>query len=239
MSTNIIADPIIKNEKVVRFTLNERIQHWILLTCMIVLSLTGLALKFHDSWFGKIVIALEGGMEARGTIHRVFAVILMALVVYHVFYLLFSEKGHAQFIKGAPRLKDFQDFYGTLRYYLGITDETPKFGWFDFRQKFQYWGVAAGSVIMIFTGLVLWFETQSMAVMPKWIFDLTAIVHGYEGLILFLVLFLWHMYVVHLSPENFPMNRTWLSGEISLDKLKEHHALEYERLVKERPEERF
>jgi cytochrome b subunit of formate dehydrogenase len=228
--------PRIEDGRVVRFPLSQRIQHAVLLVSMLVLSITGLALWYHNSWFGRLVISIEGGMATRGIIHRVFAIVLIGLCAYHLLYLLFSEEGHAQLMRMKPRAKDFKDAVDTVRFNLGNLEAKPKFDWFDFRQKFQYWGVVLGSAVMVFTGLILWFETQSMAVMPKWVFDLTAVVHGYEGLLIFLVLFLWHMYNVHLSPGRFPMSRTWLSGTISLDELKEHHPLEYERLVGETSE---
>ncbi|MFQ6114808.1 MAG: formate dehydrogenase subunit gamma [bacterium] len=228
--------PEIVNGKVVRFSLNQRIQHVVLLVSMIVLTLTGLALWYHDSWFGRLIIFLEGGIQMRGTIHRIFAIILIGLCIYHLIYLLFSEEGHAQLMKIKPRTKDFRDAVHFVRFNLGNEQQRPKFDWFDFRQKFQYWGVMFGSMLMIFTGFILWFETASMAVFPKWIFDLTAIVHGYDGLLIFLMLFVWHLYNVHLSPGCFPMNRTWITGTLSMDELKEHHPLEYERVVKESSE---
>jgi hypothetical protein len=64
-------------------------------------------------------------------------------------------------------------------------------------------------------------------VVPKWLFDVTAIVHGYEGLILFALLFGWHVYIVHLSPGNFPLQTTFLDGKISLERLRREHPLEY------------
>lgn len=200
---------------------------------MIVLTLTGLALWYQDSWFGRFIIFLEGGIKTRGIIHRIFAVVLIGLCIYHLFYLLFSEEGHAQLMKVKPKVKDFSDAVNIVRFNLGNVPVKPKFDWFDFRQKFQYWGVMFGSMLMIFTGLILWFETQSMAVLPKWVLDLTVVVHGYEGLLIFLLLFLWHLYNVHLSPEWFPLNRSWITGTISLDELKEYHPLEYKRLMKE------
>jgi cytochrome b subunit of formate dehydrogenase len=225
--------PQIENGKVVRFSLNQRIQHAVLLVSMIVLTLTGLALWYQDSWFGRLMIFLEGGIETRGTIHRISAIVLIGLCFYHLLYLLLTEEGHAQLMKIKPRVGDFSDFLNTVRFDLGNERVKPKFDWFDFRQKFQYWGVMIGSAFMIFTGLILWFETQSMAIFPKWALDLTAVVHGYEGLLIFLVLFVWHLYNVHLSPDRFPMNRTWITGTITLDELKEHHPMEYERLVQE------
>jgi cytochrome b subunit of formate dehydrogenase len=94
-------------------------------------------------------------------------------------------------------------------------------------QKLQYWGAGIGSLMMIATGFVLWFHTQAMAVVPKWVVDVTTIVHGYEGLILFLLLFGWHLYIVHLSPGNFPMQRTFLTGRITAGRLWREHRLEY------------
>lgn len=223
--------PRIENGRVVRFPLNQRIQHAVLLVSMIVLSLTGLALWYHESWFGRLIITLEGGIQTRGTLHRIFAVILIGLCAYHLLYLLFSEEGHAQLMRIKPRFKDVRDAIGTIRFNLGLLETKPEFDWFDFRQKIQYWGVMFGSALMIFTGFILWFETQSMAVMPKWVIDLTAVVHGYQGLLIFLVLFLWHLYNVHLSPGRFPLNRTWITGTISVEELKEHHPLAYKQLI--------
>jgi hypothetical protein len=88
---------------------------------------------------------------------------------------------------------------------------------------------------MIFTGLLLWFHTQAMAVVPKWVVDVTAIVHGYEGLILFLLLFGWHLYIVHLSPGNFPMQRTFLTGRIGIAQLWREHRREYRELLGDAP----
>ena len=215
-----------------RFTLNERLQHIVLFVSLIVLALTGLALKFHNTWLGAFLIRIEGGIEARGWIHRSAAVVLMALGVYHSFYVVFTERGHRELMLVAPRLKDFRDFISAVLASFGIRKDFPRYDKYGLVEKIQYWGATLGSFIMIITGLVLWFETQSMAVLPKWFMDITTVVHGYEGVIIFLVLFLWHMYIAHLNPRNFPMSRTWLTGNISLDRLKEDHPLEYERTLK-------
>jgi hypothetical protein len=49
-------------------------------------------------------------------------------------------------------------------------------------------------------------------------------------MLIFVVLFVWHIYDVHISPDVFPMSTVWLTGKISKDKLKENHPLEYERI---------
>lgn len=212
---------------VVRLSLNQRVQHIILLSTFIVLSATGLALKYHDSWPASLIIKLEGGIEMRGVIHRSAAVVLMVLCVYHLLYILFSRWGHEEFLAMRPKLQDFGDFYRALKFNLGLGSDYPQFEKYSYKEKFQYYGVVIGAATMVASGVILWFENQSLAVMPKWTIDLTGVIHGGEGLLTFLVLFLWHLYNVHLGPDVFPMNTTWWSGNISLRRLEQNHYLEY------------
>jgi cytochrome b subunit of formate dehydrogenase len=224
-----------KNEQFVeRMNLNFRIQHMILFLSLIILAISGLALYFHDTWFGKLLIQIEGGIEARGKIHRITAIVLMLLCVYHLFYILFSEKGHSEFLRILVRIQDFKDFLLDIFYSLNLTQTHADFEKYSYREKFQYWGVITGIVIMTITGLILWFQEISMTILPKWCLDLTFVVHGNAGLIIFFVLFVWHLYDVHLSPFNFPMDWSWLTGKISLNKLKKRHYKEYLRITGEK-----
>ncbi len=219
-----------EKKEVVRFSKNILIQHIILMTSMIMLSITGLALKYSDSWLGRLFIKLEGGLETRGIIHRTFAVILILLGVYHLLYVMFTEEGHRELMKIRPTWKDFKDFWQYLGYSLFGKGSMPKVGKYDFRQKFQYWGVIVGFWVMVLTGFILWFGSAAMAVFPKWVIDTTFIFHGYGGLLIFLILFLYHLYNVHLNPDHFPMSKTWLTGRISIEELRREHPLEYEEL---------
>lgn len=223
------------DEEIQRFTANELAQHWVLMVTLTVLALTGLALFAHGTIIGTVLMTIEGGIEARGAIHRFFAVVLMVLTAWHFLYVVFTERGHRQLMAMLPRSGDLRGFAALLRYYLGRAPEPPAFGRFTPMQKLQYWGAGIGSLMMIGTGLILWFHTQAMAVLPKWLFDVTMIVHGYEGLILFILLFGWHLYIVHFSPGNFPMQRTFLSGRISRRRLWQEHRLEYQDLFGSAP----
>lgn len=234
---SVVDEGVNGHTEVTRFSLNFRIQHIVLFTSLIVLGVTGLSLMFHDNWLAALIIRLEGGVQTRGTIHRIAAIVLIGVSIYHVFYVLLSESAHREFMKLKPTTKDFRDLFQMVKFYLGMADEPPKFDKFDYMQKFQYGGVVVGLAIMIFTGFILWFETLSMAIMPKWVIDVTFVVHGYEGLLAFLVLFLWHMYIVHLNPTVFPMDKSWLTGKISMKDLKEKHALEYRKIVEEQKQD--
>ena len=65
-------------------------QHATLLTSFIVLVLTGFALKFPDSWFASM---LSLGEHRRHLLHRIAAVVLMGVSVYHIFDIAFSRAG--------------------------------------------------------------------------------------------------------------------------------------------------
>jgi len=213
-----------------RFTANERVQHVLLMASTLILLVTGFSLLFHDLWIGRWLLRLEGGIEGRGLIHRWAAVVLMGVSAYHLLSVLFTERGHGQFMELRPARQDVRDFLRVVRLNLGRPTERPSFGRFDYRQKFQYWAFVVAGGSMVLSGLGLWFATQALAVMPKWMFDLLAVLHGRESIVIFLLLFLWHLYDVHLRPEVFPMDWSWITGRISQSDLKARHPAEYERL---------
>lgn len=221
----------ISDEQLIRFNLIERIQHIVLFVTLIMLLITGLSLTYYDSWLGKFMIQLEGGLEGRGRIHNLFAFILIGLSVFHAFYVTFSDKGHNEISNIKYRKKDFKDLILSFRYNFGVGKIRPRFGRYNLAQKFQYWGVVLGCAIMIVTGLVLLLKMWGIAMLvPKWLWDITNLIHSYEGMLIFLVLFVWHIYDVHLSPGVFPMSKVWLTGRISKKELSEEHPEEYDKI---------
>jgi len=224
-----------KKDYIVRFSMIEIIQHIILFISLIMLLLTGLSLTYYNSAFGKFMISLEGGLQGRGKLHSFFAFILMGLAVFHAFYITFSSWGQKEITHLKYRKTDFRNIVLSFKYNFGLTKTKPEHGRFNLSQKFQYWGVIFGSAIMIVTGLILLLKVWNIAmVVPKWLWDITILAHSFEGMMIFLVLFLWHIYDVHLSPGVFPMSWIWLSGKISKEELKEEHPLEYDEIFNDK-----
>lgn len=216
---------------VIRFNLLERIQHVALFVTLIMLLLTGLSLAYYDSWIGRFMIQLEGGLQGRGRLHNLFAFVLIVLCGFHALYITFSDKGHREISYLKYTKRDIKNFLLSFRYNFGMSKEKPSFGRYNLSQKFQYWGVVLGCAVMIVTGCVLLLKVWNIAmVVPKWLWDITSIVHSYEGMLIFLVLFVWHIYDVHLSPRVFPMSKIWLTGKISKEELREEHPEEYREL---------
>jgi len=214
-----------------RFTLSQRIQHVVLFLSLIVLALTGLSLMFHDTALGQFMIKLEGGLQARGRLHRWAAVVLLAVAIYHHFSILFTVRGQKLVRDFMPHASDLKKIRQALRYAGGSQDQRPDWGKFSLFQKAQYFGVILGVLTMIITGLFLWMGPAGMGLLPKWLMDLTLLVHGREGMLIFMILLFWHLYNVHLAPGNFPMNMSWISGRITAEECRRLYPAEYRRLL--------
>ena len=214
-----------------RWTVNQRIQHITLILSFTTLVVTGLPLRYSELRISETVVKLMGGITMRGHLHRAAALVLILLSIYHLGYIVFSQRGRREFMAIMPKFQDVKDSIGMLLLYLGFSNQKPRFGKYNFIEKFEYFALAWGSVIMIVTGAVLWFVNDAMKILPKWAIDIAQIVHSYEALLAFLAILIWHFYHVHLNPEVFPMSWTWLNGKVSENELREHRPLEYERLL--------
>ena len=214
-----------------RLTLNQRVQHFALVLSFTLLVLTGMPVRFVDWPISKTVVWAMGGATVRSAVHRFAALVLIGLCVYHLFYVLFSKRGREDLGELTPGLKDVRDLVQMLKYYFGLSPAKPRFGRYSFVEKFDYLAVGWGSVIMIGTGLLLWFEDQALTVLPKWALDVAKVIHSEEALLAFLAIVIWHFYHVHLNPESFPMSEIWLTGRITERELKELHPLEYEKIM--------
>jgi cytochrome b subunit of formate dehydrogenase len=115
-----------------------------------------------------------------------------------------------------------------------LFEKEPEFGRYNFIEKFEYWAVAWGSFIMILSGFFMWKVELSLGLFPLWVHDIFVIVHGYEAMLAFLAVIIWHMYNVHLNPEVFPMSKIWINGKITGHELRTLHPLEYRKILEER-----
>ena len=217
----------------VRFNLSQRLQHIVLFSSCIVLIVTGLPIKFHNSAWAAFAIELMGGVEGSSLVHRIGAVGLIGVAVYHFFYVMLTATGRWNFGNLIWDLKDMRDLAQMLRYFVGRSQERPRFGRYSYVEKFDYWAVYWGIVIMVGSGCLLWFETITLSVFPKYVLDIAKEAHSDEALLATLAIIIWHFYNVHFNPRKFPMNKVWLTGKMSEEEMIEEHPLEYEEVLRE------
>ncbi len=120
-----------------------------------------------------------------------------------------------------------------LKHHLGLSKEEPKFDAFDYKQKFEYWGLVMGGLIMIVTGFILYFPTLAARFLPGQVIPAAKMAHSYEAMLALLVVVTWHLYGVIFNPHTFPLDKSIFSGKIKLEELKQERPLAYERYLHE------
>ncbi len=219
-----------REENFPRFGLNFRLQHLTLAIGVIILIITGLPIKFHDSVVSKLFFEITGGITVSRIIHRIGATLLIIVSIWHILYITASKTGRNDFKQLIPTPKDLKDFLQNMKYLLGLSKEKPRYGRFSYIEKFDYWAVYWGMVIMILSGLLLWFNNFFLGLVPKFVLDVATEVHSDEAMLATLAIVVWHWYNVHFNPEVFPFNATIFTGKISKEKMIKDHPLEYEQM---------
>lgn len=228
---------IVEEQTFLRLSLNLRIQHIVLFVCCIILIITGLPVKFHETGWAGFLFSIFGGIKGTSLLHRVGATGLIGVGVYHLLYTIFNKTGRKDFWLLLPRLQDVRDLMTMIKFFLGKNKLKARFGRFSYTEKFDYWAVYWGMVIMIGSGLLMWFEEISLRFVPKFIIDIAMEAHSDEALLATLAIIVWHFYNVHFNPDKFPMNKVWWTGKITKHEMLEEHPLEYEELLQKQHHE--
>ena len=215
-------------DSVERLSLHIRVQHMILFSSCILLIITGLPIKFHEAAVSAFLIDIMGGPSVTRVLHRIGAIALTFIGFYHLWYCMAFEEGRKTFGLLMPKIQDGKDALQQILYFLGIKKDRPLFGRFSYIEKFDYWAVYWGMVVMITSGYILWFKDQTINAFGKFVFDIGREAHSDEALLATLAIVIWHFYNVHFNPRKFPGSLTWLNGKITLHEFKEEHPLEYE-----------
>lgn len=234
-----------------RFTVNQRIQHIILAASVVVLVLTGMPLKFHDTFWAPYLYSLFGGIKIAPIVHRTAGTILLMLFLYHLIYLTCNiykgeiiplrKKGELtlsgvlkMFIRlpFIPNLKDAKDIIDLLRYLLFLTDRRPAGDRFTWKEKFDYWAPFWGIVIIGSSGLILWNQELATRILPGEVINFSLIAHSDEALLAALFLFIWHWYNVHFSTSVFPMGTVFITGYLPEELMVEEHYQYYVEVMK-------
>ena len=217
-------------DDVVRFDTRQRVEHVAVIVLFVVLALTGFPQKFPDSRWAPALAGAAGGIGAARVLHRAAGLLFALLAFTHLASVAWRAARRRLPLSMVPTRKDFTDAIGMLRFYLGAAAEPPKFDRFDYREKFEYWGLVFGALIMTGTGFVLLFPIAFSKLLAGALIPVAKIAHSQEGLMAFLVVITWHIYNAHLAPEVFPFNPTIFTGRISRAHLRRDHPLEYERM---------
>ncbi len=222
-----------------RFTRLNRLLHVVMILCFLSLASTGMTLKFsYTSWAG-ILSHLFGGFESAGYIHRFAATTMIVLFITHIVDLFRRRKREfrswSAMLLGPDSMvfnkKDWRDLIGNFKWFLSIGPR-PAYGRWTYWEKFDYFAVFWGMIVIGSTGLMLWFPEFFTLFLPGWLINVATIIHSDEALLATGFIFTVHFFNTHLRPEKFPMDLVIFTGRMTLEEFKEDKPLEYETLVK-------
>jgi len=212
-----------------RFSRWQRAQHLCVMLLFTLLCATGLPQRFFDSGWAQWMLSMFGGVDRARWIHRACGLSFAGLMAVHFAVEIFALLRGRGSLALVPTRRDFTDAILTVRYYLGVSDRQAEFDRFDYRQKFEYWGLVLGSLVVVSTGLVLLYPVALTHWLPGAVVPIASVAHSNEGLLAFLTILIWHIYNAHLNPDVFPFDTSIFTGRISLERMQHEHPRELER----------
>lgn len=203
-----------------RFSRLERLEHALLVVAFLGLLITGLPQKYSASEVSRTLVDFLGGIESVRILHRAYAILLIAVVLYHVVIV-----AHKLYVKGlpaslVPRRRDFTDAWHWVLFNLGFRQERPRMPFFNFGEKWDYWNTVIGVLIMLITGLIMWNPVAFTKIFPGEGIPTARLIHGAEALFLLATIGIWHLYGTLIKQFNLSM----LTGRLTRQQMIEEHA---------------
>jgi len=216
--------------KIRRFSAYRIIEHWIVLLTFGLLIATGLSQKFYYLDISRWFISWIGGIDHVRLIHRYAG---MAFSIFALIHIIVGIIG-VTLKRWQPSMvitkKDFTDAIHNIKYYIGIENHPAVCDRYTYKQKFEYWGMLIGGLLMIISGFTLWFPISVTRFLPGEIIPAAKVLHTNQAFLMFLIIAIWHIYDSIFSPEVFPLDTTIFTGYISREEMAMEHPLELARI---------
>jgi formate dehydrogenase subunit gamma len=211
------ASPILPNGRVLRYSFHERLVHWLAAVSYIYLLLTGLA--FWSPWLFWIAM-LFGGATVSRELHPWAGLIfvLATLMMYEMWG------------KQMRQTESDKEFWRAVSHYVRNEDElVPSADRFNAGQKFLFWGFFWCGILLLLSGLILWF-THLVPWNLRYLRYFAVIVHPAAAL-LTIGLFIIHVYM-GTAMERGAFGSV-IRGDVSAGWAKRYHRAWYEHLLRE------
>lgn len=205
-----------------RFTVVQRLFHLGLMLAFVIQATTGLARLYAQTSWGKGLTSLLGGPDQVLGIHKVVGVLLITLFAGHVLYALTRIKW-TQFPARLfqpdsliPQPADIGQFIRHTLWLAGLAPP-PQFDRWTYWEKFDYWAVFWGMVIIGGSGVILYDPVATSRIMPGWSINLALWVHRIEAILAMGHVFIIHFFIAHFRRHSFPMDTVIFEGSMDLD----------------------
>ena len=211
-----------RGDRILRYTLAERINHWIAGLSYIYCLLTGLA--FWSPYLYWIAAMLGGGPTSRFW-HPWFGLVFVASTLW-MFKIWNRDMATTE--------ADLAWKKAMAHYIRNEDEELPPIGRFNYGQKLFFWVMLWGAIALLVSGIGLWF-VEAIPWSLRWLRYLSVAVHVTAALVT-IGAFIIHVYMgTAMVREGFT---SIIRGEVSAAWAKMHHRLWYEQVTKGTPSQK-
>jgi formate dehydrogenase gamma subunit len=234
LARKLMADPALR-PRLQRFNLHQRFQHWFLVVTFATLVITGFPMKFADRAWADWVIRALGGLTWVRTLHRYTGALLLLGLVYHGGYIVqhmrrargANKQGWLKIFFNLPMVMkpaDLREMGHLLAWLLFLRKDRPDGGRFTAEEKFEYFGVFWGVMLLGVTGLVMWFNAYASRFLPGRTLTIFNLVHSFEAFLALLHVGILHLATVIFSPAVLPVSPAMFTGNTPPAELAESHS---------------
>lgn len=209
------AGTVVREDEIVRYTFRERVGHWINGAAYSYLLASGLAL--FTPYLYWLAAVLGGG----GTIrfwHPWIGLVYIATIVWM----------HSVWRGDMRAIPEDKEWNRKIRAYVENRDEAvPPQERFNAGQKQFWWVMLWCSLILLITGIVMWFP-EKVPYALHWVLTLCVFIHSAVALVT-IGAFIIHVYMsIWMTPGSM---KAMVEGRVSVRWALAHHRLWYERIT--------
>lgn len=217
-----------KNPRTIkRFNKGFIIAHWVNAGAFFTLYIS--ALPMYTEFFDWLYPVFGGPAGAR-LVHRIAAVAFMLPLFIMV---VFDFKGFKNWMKNIFSWKkhDLMFFPQFLREFFGLKAKVPKQDFFNAGEKLNSWLMIVTTLMLIASGLVMWFPKFFPSTVLWWAYPIHNI-----GLGLAAAVAVGHIYMSLVTAR--PSMRGILKGDVTEHYAKDHHGRWYDELEEDKQEKK-
>jgi formate dehydrogenase subunit gamma len=191
---------------IVRYSANERTNHWITAITFVLLALSGLAL-FHPSMFW--LTSIFGGGQWTRILHP-----FVGVVMFVSFLILVLRFWHHNVLDSSDMqwLKQIDDVLAKRE------DKLPEIGRYNAGQKLLFFVMVACMILLLLSGIVIWRRYFSFY-FPITLIRLAAVIHAATAFVL-IVGIIVHIYAALWVKGSI---RAMTRGTVTLGWARKHH----------------
>jgi formate dehydrogenase subunit gamma len=216
MSTS---EAVVRPGRILRYTIQDRVTHWVAALTYIYLMLTGLAF-WSPSLFW--LAALFGGGQLSRMLHPWVGLIYMGAIIYMA----------ALWARQMRVSENDKAWWRSLRFYITNQDsKMPPAGRYNAGQKLLFWGFFYCGLLLLISGVILWF-TELVPWNLRSLRYAAVLIHPAAAM-LTIGLFMIHIYMSVFAERG--AFSSIIHGDVSEKFAKRYHPGWYEELVRSSP----